>query len=132
MSHDADIAPVNHDPVADASSPIACRSRLIRVISAGSPSPSMNSTPSSCSAAGSFRSSAPSNGLNATRTDGAAVSQRSASARQRASVALQDHGLLAGSAGIELLVLAVKPRQVENRVQQLRRARSEPGRRDVG
>ena len=36
------------------------RSRFSRVTSAGSPSPSMNNTPSSCSAAGSFRSSAPS------------------------------------------------------------------------
>ena len=50
-------------PVASASSAIARMSRMRRLISAVRPH-SMKSTPSSCSAAPSFRSSAPSTGLN--------------------------------------------------------------------
>jgi hypothetical protein len=57
--HDACIAPASHSPPPEKRSASARRSPIMAVSSAGRPSPSRNSTPSSAVAASLFRSSAP-------------------------------------------------------------------------
>ena len=91
------------------------RSRLRWLISPGSPSPSMKSTPSSWSAAASLRSVAPSYGLNGLRIVGSRRRPSVGEGVQRSGVTLQGDRLLAWRDRVELLVLAVKRGHVEHR-----------------
>ena len=117
-SHDDCIAVASHSPAPAASSAKVRRSRLRWRISPGSPSPSMNSTPSSCRAAAAFRSGAPSYGLNAGSRRRRGRRPLIGERVQRPRVTLQDHGLFPRRGRIELLVLAVERRHVQHRGQQ--------------
>ena len=135
-SQDPCIAPTSHWPVANESSAVSRRSRFSRVISAGSVSPSMKSTPSSCSAAESLRSigtfeRAERRGVSG-RDRGPAVRE----CLQRTSMALQRDGLFPRGGGIELLMVAMEGREILDRVEQptlsrcphRRHGSAEPGR----
>ena len=98
MSQDAVMAAAIHSPVPVNPSACARNSLIIAVISGGRPSPSRNSTPSSCTATELFRSSAPSYGLTADRDDGSAVLHRAAlngAARRGAYRAEMEHPVAA-------------------------------------
>jgi hypothetical protein len=65
MAQEASIADASHEPVCSLLAAVVCSSDLIRVISAGSPAPSVNGTPLVSIARSSFRSGVPANGLGA-------------------------------------------------------------------
>jgi hypothetical protein len=79
-AQEASIAAASQEPVCSLLAAVVSSSDLIRLISAGSPSPSVNNTPLVSIARASFRSGVPAYGLGADSAAGSAEVHRSARA----------------------------------------------------
>jgi hypothetical protein len=97
MAQDASIADASHEPLCSLLAAMVSSSDLIRVISAGSPPPSRNSTPLVSIARSSLRSGVPANGLAAGSAAGLAVAHRSASAMRVRAVRCSEMASASGA-----------------------------------